>query len=120
MSYQIVIDERPDYLHARVSGERSPQNLLRCLEESFTACLASGRAKVLLEMHFSGPSLSSSSVLNVISLVLPEALKLAKVALVQAACGDTTMAFAETAALNRGVNARFFHSSGEAVSWLSA
>jgi hypothetical protein len=100
-------------------GERTAQNFVRFLTEAFTACATSGRSNVLLEMHFTGPSLSTAALVNVISLVLPGAIKLGKVALVEAAGGDPTMSFAETVALNRGVNARFFHSAGEAANWLS-
>jgi hypothetical protein len=120
MFYALACEERPAYLHARVSGERTRQNFLRYLDEAFCACLAAGRASVLLEMHFSGPQLSSLSVLEVISRTLPDALKLAKVAYVDAGQGDLAMAaFAETVALNRGVNARLFDSVAEASRWLS-
>ena len=117
--YVLAFEELPDYLLARVTGERTPQNLLRFLEESFAATLAARRAKVLLEMHFSGPSLSSSTIVNVISLVVADAMRLRKVAIVEAAGGDPAMSFAETVALNRGVNARLFHSVGEAAVWLT-
>lgn len=118
--YVLAFEEFPEYLLARVTGERTAQDLLRYLEEAFAATLAAGRSKVLLEMHFSGPSLSSSSIVNVISLVVHDALKLAKIALVEATCGDQALAFAETVALNRGVNARLFHSVGEAAGWLNS
>jgi hypothetical protein len=119
MLYVIAFEETPEYLLARVTGERSPKNLLRYLEESLAAALASSRSKVLLEMHFTGPSLSSSTIVNVISMVVWDAMKLRKIALVEAAGGDPAMAFAETVAINRGVNAKLFHSVGEAARWLS-
>jgi hypothetical protein len=119
MLYLLALDERPEYLHARVTGERTAQNLLRFLEESFAACLVSARSRLLLEMHFTGPSLTSSAIVNVITLIVPEALKLSRIAFVEAACGDPALAFAETVALNRGVNARHFNSVGEAKNWLS-
>jgi len=120
MPYIIAFEETPEYLHARVTGERTPKNLLRYLEDSLAATVASGRSMVLLEMHFTGPSLSSSALVNAISLVVPDAMKLKKVALVEAAGGDPAMSFAETVALNRGVNAKLFHSVGEAAQWLAA
>ncbi len=119
MLYVIAFEEAPEYLLARVTGERTPKNLLRYLEESFAAALAAGCSQVLLEMHFTGPSLSSSTIVNAISLVVWDAIKLRKIALVEAAGGDPAMAFAETVALNRGVNAKLFHSVGEAARWLA-
>ena len=117
--YVLAFEEHPQFLLARATGERTAQNLLRSLQESLAACLAGGRSKLLLEMHLGGPGLSSAAIVNVISLVMPEALKLAKIALVEAVNGDSGLPFAETVALNRGVNLRLFHTGGEAAQWLS-
>jgi hypothetical protein len=116
--YVLALEECPEYLLARITGERTPQNLLRYLEEAFAATAASGRSKVLLEMHFKGATLSSASIVNVISLVVGDALRLAKVAIVEPS-PDPGMGFAETVALNRGVNARVFTTLSAAQQWLA-
>ena len=120
MSYGLTVEERPAYLHAKVVGERTAANLLRCLEESFAACQKSGRSALLLDIGFSGPSLSTASVYNVISQRLVDARKLRKIAYVQTNIDDPAMPyFAETVAHNRGVNVRLFQSMAAAEQWLS-
>lgn len=46
--YQLTLDERPGYLHAKVVGERTPENAMRCLDEVSAACVRAGNANVRL------------------------------------------------------------------------
>lgn len=117
--YQVTIEERPDYLHARVVGPRTPENAIRYLEEVYAACVRTGLAKVLLEMAFSGPSLGVSGVLRVVSERSADGAKLRKIAYVEASPDGLGKAqFAETAAVNRAVNVRLFDSVAQAARWL--
>ena len=120
MSYELTVEERPAYLHAKVVGERTAGNLLRFLEESYAACVKSGRRALLLDIGFYGPSLDTSSIYNIISQRLTEARKLHKIAYVQTNIDDPAIPyFAETVAMNRGVNVRLFQSTAAAERWLS-
>ena len=120
MSYRLTVEVRPAYLHAKVVGERTAANLLRFLEESYASCVKSGRTALLLDVGFSGPSLNTTSVYNVILQRLMDARKLHKIAYVQTNTDDPAIPyFAETVALNRGVNVRLFQSVAEAGEWLS-
>jgi hypothetical protein len=120
MSYHLTIEEHPAYLHAKAVGERTPANALRFLEEAYAACVKCGRAAALLEMQFSGPSLDTASILQVISQRAPDGMKLRRIAYVQTVIDDPAMPyFAERAALNRGVNVRLFQSVAAAAQWLS-
>jgi len=120
MSYQLTIEQRPGYVHAKVVGERTPENALRFLRESYQACVNAGRKSLLLEMQFSGPSLSTTSIFDVISDRAADGLKLERIAYVDGASNLSQAYFAETVAMNRGVNVRLFQSVSEAASWLSA
>src|SRR4051812_28350682 len=94
--------------------------LLRFLEEAYSACVKSGHSAVLLEMQLSGPSMDTSSVYEVITRRVPDGRKLRKIAYVQAAIDDPAMPyFAETVAVNRGVNVRLFQDVATAAQWLS-
>ena len=120
MSYQFTVEQRPAYVHTKVVGERTPENALRFLRDSYTACVNAGRTAVLLEMHLTGPSLGTTNVFDVISSGVPDALKLRKIAYVEGSVGDATMpAFAATVAVNRGVNVRLFRDVAVAASWLT-
>lgn len=120
MSYRLTIEERPGYVYAKVVGERTPANALRFLQEAYAACVKSGRDALLLEMALSGPSLNTTHIFNVISERVPAGRGLRKIAYVQTELDDPAMPyFAETVAVNRGVNVRLFQSVDAAEQWLS-
>jgi hypothetical protein len=121
MPYQLTIRELPAYVHAKVVGERTPQNMLRFLEEVSAACERSGRSAALLEMQLSGPSLGTIAAMEVLLQRIPDGRKLSKIAYVEKSIDDPAMPyFAETVARNRGVNVRTFPSVEAAAAWLSA
>ena len=120
MSYQLTIEVQPNYLYAKVVGERTPENALRFLEEAYGACVKSGHSSLLLDMQLSGRSLPASSVYEILSQRIPDGLKLRKIAYVQPTVDDPAMPyFAETMAANRGVNVRLFPSVAAAIQWLT-
>src|SRR5262249_26566406 len=120
VAYQLTIEERQTYVYARVDGDLTPANALRFLEEAHAACVKSGRTSVLLDMQLHGPNLSTTSVYEVISQRAAFGSLLCKIAYVPYRADDQSMAyFAETVAMNRGVNVRLFDSVAAAESWLS-
>ena len=75
---------------------------------------------MLLELNLAGPSLDSSSIFEVVSKRAAVAAKLRKIAYVDTSERDPDkMKFAETVALNRGVNVRLFRDVDAARQWLS-
>jgi len=120
MPYQSTFRELPAYVHAKVVGERTPQNMLRFLEEVSAACERSGRSAALLEMQLSGPSLSTTAVMEVLLQRIAAGRQLDKIAYVEESIDDPGMPyFAETVARNRGVNVRLFRNVETAAVWLS-
>ena len=119
MSYEFIVTEHATYVHAKVVADRNPANALRFLEEAYAACVKSGRSDLLLEMHLAGGSLTTTSVYNVISQRVPDGRNLRKIAYVDTSPDDPAMAyFAETVAVNRGVNVRLFQNIAAAEEWL--
>lgn len=119
MPYQLTIEERPAYVYARVEGDLTPANALRFLEDAHAACVKSGRTSVLLDMQLRG-AMPTTSIYEVISQRAADGSKLHKIAYVPYDSGDPSMAhFAETVAMNRGVNVRIFESVAAAEGWLS-
>jgi len=121
MSYQLAIDVTPGYLHARVTGENSREAVLGYLADLRQACLAHDRTNVLVEENLRGPSLDMVTIFRVIA---GDAAQNAVVGL-RIAYVDTNpehaadrMQFAETVAVNRGIQVRVFASVAEAVAWL--
>lgn len=120
MSYQLTVEKRQTYVHTKVVGERTPENAIRFLNDSYVACATRGLSALLLEMHLSGPCLTTTNIFDVISNRVPDALKLRKIAYVEGSVDDATMpAFAVTVAVNRGVNVRLFPDVASAAIWLS-
>ena len=119
-SYQFTVEQALNFVHTRVVGERTPENTLRFLRDSYAACVNGGTTGLLLEMHLSGPSLTTTNVFDVISSWVPDALKLGKIAYVEDSVDDPAMpAFAVDVAVNRGVNARLFRDVVSAAAWLA-
>ena len=118
LSYQLSVEVLQGYVHAKAAGERTPENALRFLKDAYAACVKSGRTSLLVEMHFSGPSMSPTSIFDVISDRVADGLKLQKIAYVDASPDLGGAFFAETVAMNRGVNVRLFRSLAEATAWL--
>lgn len=117
--YQLTIEERPAYLHARVAGERTPENALRFLREVHEACVQRGCREVLLEIRFAGPSLEIPDIFHVISQASADGAKLRRIAYVDATTSVAGRAsFAETVAVNRSVNVRLFADVADAARWL--
>ena len=120
--YHLVIEEHPDYLHATATGAHNAANALRFLTETFDAIARSGHTSLLLEFNLTGKSLDSSSIFGVVAQRTAVAAKLRRIAYVDHSGhgrDPSKMKFAETVALNRGVNVRLFHELEDAQRWLS-
>jgi hypothetical protein len=120
MSYHLTLEEHPGYLHATATGTHTPENALRFLKEVHEACTQRGYSAVLLEMNLAGPSLDSTSIFRVIAQRSMDAAGLKKIAYVDASSRDPEkMKFAETVAINRGVNVRLFQDLALAKEWMA-
>jgi len=120
MSYQLAIDVTPGYLHARVTGENSAETVLQYLAEVRQACIANHRTSVLIEEDLRGPSLDLLSIFRMVAEraeTEPVVLRIAFVDKNPEHEADR-MRFAETVAVNRGLQMRVFGSAAEAAAWL--
>ena len=120
MTYQIDLEDNPGYLHARATGEHSAENVARFLQEAGQACAARGYSALLLEVNFAGTSLEFSSIYEVIASRSAAGTRLKRVAYVDATTRNPDrMRFAETVAINRGVNVRLFRNLEDAKKWMA-
>jgi hypothetical protein len=121
MDYHLTIIERDSYVQATVTGTNTPENMLRYMKEAYEACRARGKSAVLLEMNLAGESLDVTSIFRVVEERSADGAKLRKIAYVAPIVGkDPARAhFAETVAVNRGVNVKVFRDIAEAQSWLA-
>ena len=70
-------------------------------------------------MNLSGPSLDPASIFRVTSQRNSHATRLERIAYVDAVGSPERPKFAETVAVNRGVNVRLFQGLDAAKAWLS-
>ena len=120
MAYQVTIDPTPRYLYVRVTGDNSRETVLGYLSDVRQACLAHRMASVLIEENLSGPSLDLLDVFRVVSSRAESesvALRIAYVDVNPAHPRDR-MQFAETVAVNRGIQVRVFERVADAAAWL--
>ena len=117
--YLLTVEEHPAYLHARVSGARTPGNASRFLKDSYGACKRAGKDALLLDMRLEGPALDPAAIFGVIAGGAPEGQRLRRIAYVDPFAPERPgPAFATTVAVNRGVNVRLFADLGPAETWL--
>lgn len=123
MAYQLTVEQKTGYLHIRVSGENSPETVRSYLQEVLSVCLQRNCPIVLIEEHLRGPGLGVLDIHQIAS----EGSKRTWPTVRQIAYVDTNkehslanMQFAETVAVNLGVNVKVFPTAKEAEEWLRA
>ncbi|MFL6620091.1 MAG: hypothetical protein ACJ8MH_15915 [Povalibacter sp.] len=120
MTYSFIVEKKPTYLIAKGQGELTEANARRFLIDAYQACVEHNMDRLLVVMSFIGNSLGFGSVYSVIAERSHDGSMLKSIAYVDhnpAHAGETAE-FAETVAINRGVNVRLFESVAAAERWL--
>ena len=121
MTYRLTVEAHETYVHARLDGTRTPQNLLRYMREAYLACVQHGRSDLLLEMNLASADLDISAIYRIVLQRAADGAKLRRIAYVETgAVSAAKSRFAETVAVNRAVNVRLFPTLGEAKAWLES
>lgn len=121
MAYTFVTTQAPQYLHFTVEGDNTADTVRGYLNEIAQVCARQGCARVLIEENLRGPSFSMSDVYAVVAEAarkVPPTLRKIAFVDVNPTHRVENMQFAETVAVNRGVNVRRFATVEEAVDWL--
>jgi hypothetical protein len=120
MSYKLEITQKPNYLHAVVTGANTMENVISYLKEIVRECEARQCFNVLVEERLTGRRLETWDVYQIASDSATIARGvLRKVAYVDINAGGDLMKFAETVANNRGVPINLFGTVAEAEAWLT-
>jgi len=121
MAYHFSAVEKPGYLHVKVSGDNKAETVWRYLDDVRSRCIQFSIFTVLIEENLEGPGLNVGDVYRVVSeraIAFP-AIRVAYVD-VNKTHSLENMQFAETVAVNRGLQVAVFSSVGEAEKWLTA
>jgi len=119
MAYNFSVEQKPAYVHAKVTGDLTRANARQYLVDAYRACIDRNVSSLLLEMAFTG-ELSLADVCSVINERSPDGSTLERIAYVSTNpdLPRDVAEFAELVALNRGVNVRLFGTLAEAERWL--
>ncbi len=120
-SYQLTIDEKAGYLHFRVTGPNTPDTVRGYLADIYYACAQRNTPAILVEENLSGRGLGLFDIFEVASegseKTWPYIRRIAYVDL-NPEHSQADMKFAETVAVNRGLNVRVFATVQDAQAWL--
>lgn len=120
-SYILTVEERRGYLHIKVTGECTEENVEGYIRDFLRTCGERGCSAALIEEDLKGCSLETLTIFKIVSERSAEARsqmrRLAYVDLNPEHDVDR-LRFAETVAVNRGVNFRLFPTVAEAERWL--
>ena len=121
MSYQLEIIDKPNYLHAIVTGKNTVENVIGYLKDLLRECEARRCFNVLVEERLEGRRLETWDVYQIASDSSTFARGFFRaIAYVDVNARGELMKFAETVANNRGVPMMLFPTVAEAEAWLAA
>lgn len=120
MSYQLEIIEKPNYLHAIVTGPNTLENVAGYLQDLLRECEARQCFNLLIEERLTGRRLETWDVYQIASdnSALARGVFRA-IAYVDVNAGGDLMKFAETVVNNRGVPMSLFSTVADAEAWLA-
>lgn len=120
MSYVLTVTQKPQYLHAIVTGQNSRENVERYLEDILQECISRGYSRLLIEERLDGPRIGVADVFQIVSEQSVTARGNFKaIAYVDVNASGDLMQFAETVAVNRGVPVKVLATVSAAEKWLS-
>jgi hypothetical protein len=122
MDYAFRIEPKDGYLHLRVSGDNTPETVMRYIREIYEVCLQSGCPNVLVEENLVGAGMTLTEIFEIVSEGSRQVWPVVqRVAFVDAnpKHEPRNMKFAETAAVNRSINMVVFATVAEAEAWLA-
>jgi len=119
MTYKLMIEQKPVFLHATVTGWNSRENVIGYLEEILHECIARKCCRVLIEERLEGPRLGTLNVFEIASEGSHRVLGVLKsIAVVDVNAEGDLMQFAENVAVNRSLPVKVFPTIADAEKWL--
>lgn len=118
MSYQITVEQRPDYLYFEVTGTNAAESVQAYLDDVLSACKKHDCYRALVHERLAGPRLKVDDVFDIASEGAMKALGIFQaIAYVDEQMGDMSY-FLETVAINRGMPIKVFRTLAHAEHWL--
>ncbi|MBT8352041.1 MAG: hypothetical protein KJO26_12530 [Deltaproteobacteria bacterium] len=119
MTYNLSFKKKYNYLHVKVTGENSMDNVKRYLEEVLLKCKDTKCSRLLIEEQLVGPRLDTFKVFEIAAKGSVQSHGLFKaIAYVDINAEGNLMHFAENVAFNRALPVQIFQTVVEAEKWL--
>jgi len=121
MSYSIHSEEKNNYLLLKVSGDRTPENIVKISQECIQIVNKLEHTKILVDVQELIGRLTISQIYQLITnklFRLKGQSTLNKVAILDYEKNKSRYRFFETVAHNRGINLEAFHKFSDAKKWL--
>lgn len=121
MEYAFTVTQCPHYVHIKIRGDNNPRTIMRYLKEVHETCVALNQTRVLIEENLAGSGLDVAEIYWQVSNGSQNVQPIRCIAYVDVNPEHdlSRMLFAETVAVNRGVNVRVFATVAEAEQWLA-
>jgi len=119
--YRLTVEWKNSYLHFKVEGQNTLQNVMGYIGEVFRECVKRSCNVILIEENLTGPGLDTFDIFEVIMKNYRKArhirLRVAYIDL-NKEHSKRGLKFAENLARIQKVNARIFENADEALQWL--
>ena len=120
MAHTLEIRNQGTYLHIIAEGDTTAEDIAGYLSEGLKKCIELRCPNILIEENLKGPSLSIFAVYEIVTKICWQATSAVR----QVAYVDISQEhkkevnqFAQTTAVNRGVNVKLFETVAEAENW---
>ena len=121
MAYTLKIRNQGTYLHIIAEGDTTVEDVAGYLAEGLKKCIELRCPNMLIEENLKGPSLGIFAVYEIVTKICCQAASaVRRVAYVDISPEHKKEVnqFAETTAVNRGVNIKLFETVAKAENWL--
>ena len=119
--YLLRIEQKQGYLHARITGENTPEVTRRYVVDLIEACRRANCPAVLIEENLEGPRMDVGELYGIIHELYAEfrsAIQVAAMVDVNPQRSDANMRFVEDASVNRGAGVAAFPTVEKAEAWI--
>ena len=119
--YTFQVEQKNGYLHARITGENTPEVTRAYVVELIEACRKAKCPAVLIEENLNGPRMGMGELYAIVHDLHAEfraAIHAAAFVDVNPERSDANMRFVENASVNRGAGVAAFPTVAQAEAWL--
>jgi len=121
MDYQLEMLTKNLFLHFRVTGKNTSEVALLYLQEIYQVCQSSPLRGVLIEENLDGPRLELIDIFEIVSQISLRVHPLRQIVAyvdINPNHSQRDLKFAETVAINRGLQVKVFDDAAMAEAWL--